>query len=116
GVIEEANYRQLDDPEIARLISVMKVEEDPAFTAAYPGKQGTEVTVTLKSGARVTRRLNDVTPATPELVRLRFRLAAANVLGKAAGTALGAKIENLEDADRRKLKELLSLAPQPASR
>ena len=43
GAIEESNYRSLSDPEIVRLAGITKLEVDPAFTAAYPGKQGTEV-------------------------------------------------------------------------
>jgi 2-methylcitrate dehydratase PrpD len=77
GVIEESNYHLLDDPEINRLVSITKLEVDPAFTAAYPKEQGTELLV--KSGTRTDRsRFDDVTPASPEQIRARFRSACAN--------------------------------------
>jgi 2-methylcitrate dehydratase PrpD len=80
GSVEESNYRLLTDPEIQRLIGITKLGEDAAFTAAYPGAQGTEVIATLGDGRTVRRRLDDLIPATPELIRTRFRSAA----GKAA--------------------------------
>jgi 2-methylcitrate dehydratase PrpD len=77
GAIEESNYRQLDDPEIARLASITQLETDPAFTAAYPRAQGTELIV--KSRAGIARsRFEDVVPATPEQIRARFRWACPN--------------------------------------
>jgi 2-methylcitrate dehydratase PrpD len=76
GVIEESNYHLLDDPEIMRLTSITKLEVDPAFTAAYPGAQGTEVVVTF--GGRTARfRMDDLIPATPDQIRARFRSACA---------------------------------------
>ena len=53
GVIAESNYHLLDDPEVMRLAGFTKLEVDPAFTAAYPGAQGSEVTVNV---ARIERR------------------------------------------------------------
>ena len=74
GAIEESNYHSLDDLEINRLVSITKLETDPAFTAAYPGAQGTEVI--LKSNRGIARiRMGDVIPATPEQIRERFRAA-----------------------------------------
>ncbi len=77
GVIAESNYRQLDDPEITRLASITKLEEDAAFSAAYPGAQGSEVIVNFH-GRSARSRMNDVIPATPEQIRQRFRSACAN--------------------------------------
>ena len=77
GVIEESNYHSLDDPEINRLVSITKLEADPAFTAVYPGAQGTEVIVKSTRGiARI--RMDDVIPATPDQIRARFRAACPN--------------------------------------
>lgn len=78
GAIEESNYRLLGDPEINRLASVTRVEIDPAFTNAYPAAQGAEAIVTLRDGRTVRRRLNDVTPATPDEIRARFRAVCQN--------------------------------------
>ena len=74
--IEERNYRLLEDPEITRLIGVTKLEEDPEFTQAYPGAQGSEVIVTLRNGKVLRKRMPDLVPATPDQIRARFRLSA----------------------------------------
>jgi hypothetical protein len=58
-------------------VSITKLEIDPAFTAAYPRAQGSEVIVNL-GGRSVQSRMDDVIPATPEQIRARFRLACAN--------------------------------------
>ncbi len=76
-VITESNYHLLDDPEVNRLVKITKLEIDPAFTAAYPGAQGSEVTVNFR-GRTAQSRMDDVIPATPEQIRARFRLACAN--------------------------------------
>jgi 2-methylcitrate dehydratase PrpD len=77
GVIAGSNYRVLNDPEVTRLASITKLETDAAFTAAYPGSQGSEVIVGM--GGRVARfRMDDVIPATPDQIRARFRSACAN--------------------------------------
>ncbi|MFM2126211.1 MAG: hypothetical protein RL328_2662 [Acidobacteriota bacterium] len=77
GVIEEANYRNLNDPEITRLASVTTLELDDELNSAYPKQQGSEVILTLRNGQTLSRRLPDVIPATPAEIRARFRKAAA---------------------------------------
>jgi 2-methylcitrate dehydratase PrpD len=96
GVIEESNYRRLDDPEIRRLCRAVTVEEDAAFTTAYPRTQGAEVTVTLRDGRSITRRLDDVIPATPDQIRARFRTAASSVMGPQGAARLESAVEGLE--------------------
>ena len=92
GVIEESNYRSLDDPEIRRLARITTLDIDPQFTAAYPGTQGTEVIV--KSRSRLANvRLDNVIPATPEQIRTRFRAACGN------WRAVEKIIENLEQQE-----------------
>jgi 2-methylcitrate dehydratase PrpD len=109
GVIEEANYRNLGDPEINRLARITTVETDPALTAAYPGKQGAEVTVTLRDGTTRRRGLSDVVPATPEQIRARFRSAAEKVLGAEATRAAERFIDRLDQQeDAGELARLLS--------
>ena len=78
GEIEESNYHLLDDPEIQRLASITELEIDPAFTAAYPGAQGTELIVRMHDGRIARKKLDDVIPATPDQIRTRFRSACAN--------------------------------------
>jgi len=99
GVIEEANYRNLSDPEINRLAAITTVEIDPALTAAYPAKQGAEVILTLLDGRTVRRALSDVVPATPEQIRTRFRSAAEKILGPAATAAAENFIDKLDQQD-----------------
>jgi len=77
GAIEESNYHLLDHAQINRLANITRLEIDPAFTAAYPSAQGTEVIVESR-GRTVSSRLSDVVPATPEQIRARFRSASAN--------------------------------------
>jgi 2-methylcitrate dehydratase PrpD len=78
GKIAEANYRMLDDREISRLAGSMTLETADEFTAAYPAKQGAEVSLRLRSGETRTSRMDDVVPATPDEIRRRFRSAAGS--------------------------------------
>lgn len=110
GVIEEANYRNLADPEINRLAGITTIEIDPALTAAYPAQQGASMTVTLRSGETRTRALSDVVPATPEQIRARFRSAAGKILGPEATRAAETFIDTLDQqADAGALAKLLAL-------
>ncbi len=111
GSIEEANYRLLQDPEVHRLIGLTTLEEDRGFTDAYPAIQGSEVSVTLKSGETKVRRLPDVIPATPEAIRERFRGSAERVLGASATRRVEQMVEGLEALhDVSGLCELLALS------
>jgi hypothetical protein len=98
GSVEEKNFRVLDDAEICRLASVTRLESDPRFTAAYPAKQGAEVEIELAGGKVLSRALADVVPATHELVRRRFRAAAA-VLGKDRPAAIEHGVDRLESLE-----------------
>lgn len=92
--IEESNYRLLNDPEIARLVRITKLEEDPELTQAYPGAQGSEVIVTLRDGKVLSRRMRDLVPATPDQIRARFRHAAGE-----AAKPIERTVETLEHLD-----------------
>jgi 2-methylcitrate dehydratase PrpD len=92
--IQESNYRRLDDPEIARLIRVTKLEEDPELTRAYPGAQGSEVSVTLRDGQQLRHRMRDLVPATPDQIRARFRSAAG-----AAAKGIEQKVDELDQME-----------------
>jgi len=96
GVIAESNYRQLDDPEVARLGRITTLESDPDFTQAYPAAQGSEVIVTLRNGQTVRHRLRDVVPATPADIRARFRSACVSALGEERARAIEELIDRLE--------------------
>lgn len=92
--IEEANYHLLSDAEVVRLAGSMKLEEDAVFTAAYPRAQGAEVTVRLRDGQTLTRRMDNLVPASPEEIRARFRMAAGN-----AASDIERIIDRLEEQD-----------------
>jgi 2-methylcitrate dehydratase PrpD len=97
GAIEEANYRLLKDPEVLRLIGLTTLEEGREFTRAYPGAQGTEISVRLRDGRTLRRRMDDLVPAAPPEIRARFRAACEKVLGVAAPSAIEAAVDGLED-------------------
>ncbi len=99
GAIEEANYRLLKDPRVLRLIGVTTLEEGPEFTQAYPGMQGTEVVAMLRDGRVVTRRMDDLVPATEGEIAARFRKACYAALGGAAVNRIEDAIGRLEEID-----------------
>ncbi|MGY4622439.1 MmgE/PrpD family protein [Bradyrhizobium sp. USDA 4486] len=82
GEIEEHNYAELDGADIVRLVAITDLKADPGFTAAFPGKQGADVCVHLRSGRTIQHALPDVIVATPSEIRGRFRTAAARILGE----------------------------------
>ncbi len=68
----------LHDPKLRALLAVLKVEEDPAFTAAAPKRFPTRVTVTLSDGRVVTSQVDDLPgfggkPMTRADVETKFR-------------------------------------------
>ena len=96
GAVDEASYVRLDDPALLALAGKVTVESGDEFTAAFPGKQGAEVTVKLQDGRVLTRRLTDVVPADLDLIRSRFRSAAAKAVGAGAAKALEAAVDDLD--------------------
>lgn len=116
--IAEANYSRLDDPEIARLIGVTTLVADQDYTAAFPGKQGATVTLSLADGTSTSASLSDVVAASPELIRSRFVEAATAVLGAEQTEALLGFIDRLDDeSDSGRIDGLCALAgPAPSPR
>ncbi|OAF04691.1 hypothetical protein AYJ54_23810 [Bradyrhizobium centrolobii] len=96
GEIEEANYAELDDAAILRLVAVTDLNADDSFTAAFPGKQGADVTVHLRDGRMIRHALPDVIAATPADIRARFRAAAGRVIGEARAQQLEQLIDGCE--------------------
>jgi 2-methylcitrate dehydratase PrpD len=96
GSLDDAALRDFsDEGEAARLARRVRLENDPEFAAAYPARQGSEVVVTLKSGASVRARLPALTPLDPQGVRARFRACAARLLGEPRTQALEREIDAL---------------------
>ncbi|HEX4326792.1 MAG TPA: MmgE/PrpD family protein [Burkholderiales bacterium] len=80
GEITPASYsaQALHDPRVRALMAVLKVEEDPAFTAAMPTRLPTRVTVTLNDGRTVSGESLDLPgfgglPMTRADVEAKFR-------------------------------------------
>ncbi|PPQ19508.1 hypothetical protein CV770_09965 [Bradyrhizobium sp. AC87j1] len=96
GEIEEENYAGLDDADIIRLVAITELKADAGFTAAFPGKQGAEVTVQLRDGRTIRHALPDVIAATPADIRARFRSSAAGVLGEDRAHRLEQLIDGCE--------------------
>jgi 2-methylcitrate dehydratase PrpD len=111
GNFDERNYEPERQPEIVRVARLVSLEIDDALTRAFPAKQGAAVEVSLSDGRQLSVRRESVTPASNELVRARFALAANEVLGVQACRALLAFIDGLEaEADAGELARLARTA------
>jgi 2-methylcitrate dehydratase PrpD len=116
GTIEEDNFSRLDDPNILRLIELIDLKGDSTFTAAFPAAQGAEITVRLRNGASIQRRLDDVIAATPEQIRTRFRDAADAVIGARQALALEELVDGCASlADGSRIVALCRIQPLNAS-
>jgi 2-methylcitrate dehydratase PrpD len=96
GEIEEENYAGLADSDILRLVSVTDLKADAGFTAAFPGKQGADVTVHLRGGRTIRHALPEVIAATPSDIRARFRAAAGRIIGEERTRQLEQLTDNCE--------------------
>jgi 2-methylcitrate dehydratase PrpD len=94
--IDEASYRNLDDPALLALAGKVDAVVDDGLTAAFPRKQGAEVSVKLKDGRTLSRRLEDVIPADIPLIRRRFEEAASAAVGAANAKALAGEVDALD--------------------
>lgn len=72
--IQHCVAKALGDPTLATCITLEAADE---FTQAYPAKQGAEAIIKLRNGEVRSHRLEDLTPATPEQIRQRFRTAGS---------------------------------------
>ena len=114
GAIEEDNYRQLDDAEIARLIAQTELVPDDAYTAAFPARQGARVILRLNDGSAVRAELDDVVAADETLIRARFRRAAQAVLGDEQAERIETMVDGYErEPDAGLLARRCALRPDP---
>jgi 2-methylcitrate dehydratase PrpD len=111
GSVDEACYLKLDDPALLALAAKVTVEAGDEFTAAFPSKQGAEVTVRLKDGRVLSHRLEDVVPANLDLIRRRFRAAASKVIGADGAKTLEAAVDDLDHSKDVGALMQLALAP-----
>jgi hypothetical protein len=70
--------------------------------------------VRFKNGRVLSHRLQDVIPADLDLIRRRFRAAAANAIGADAARALEAAVDDLDRSTD--VGALMQLALAPAAR
>jgi 2-methylcitrate dehydratase PrpD len=99
GSVSERNFTLLNDATLHRLIGRTTLEIDDEMTRAYPGKQGGEVIVTDTAGATHRIRLEDVVNASAQDVRVRFRAAASQVLGKQRAEEVEQAIDQLASCE-----------------
>ena len=106
--VSEHNFTLLDEPRVARLIALTRLQVDSAMTAAYPGLQGGEVAVLTDTGETLTVRLDNVVNATADEVGARFLAATQRAMGAAPAARIADFIDRLEDtADAGQLARLL---------
>jgi len=91
------------DPKIQALARRVEVVEDSDFTEAFPGRQPTEVTVTLADGTAISERADHhrgeaENPHRPDAVRRKFLDLAAPVWGRERAAALYDRVLDLEHA------------------
>jgi 2-methylcitrate dehydratase PrpD len=93
------------DPAVHELASRVFLREDPAMSAAYPQKWPVEVSVRLRNGSAVTRRLDEVkwSPERPPdfgEIAEKFRMCATPRLGDVATEHAIENIRQLRRTDR----------------
>jgi 2-methylcitrate dehydratase PrpD len=109
GDFAERNYVPQQNPEVQALAKRVKIEIDPGFTSAFPGKQGAAVVVRTRGGETFEQSLPNVEPTDADGVHERFFSAASERLGADRARELDALIGTLEScADAATLARLAS--------
>ena len=96
GNFAERNYVPQQNPEVSSLAKRVRVEIDPAFTSAFPAKQGAAVIVRTRDDRTLEQSLDNVEPTDPDGVHERFFAAASGTLGETRALKLDALIGTLE--------------------
>ena len=99
GNFAERNYVPQQNLEVLSLAKRVRVEIDPAFTSAFPSKQGAAVIVRTRDDRTLEQSLENVEPTDPDGVHERFFAAASTTLGETSARELDALIGNLEQSD-----------------
>jgi 2-methylcitrate dehydratase PrpD len=98
--IDPGSWNRPTDAAVAELASRCKVHADPLFTAAYPARSGTNLTVHLRDGSVLHADQQDFRSMTHDEVVARYRADADPLLGAARVTRvleLVAKLDDLTD-------------------
>ena len=99
GEIAEENYARVDDAAVNRLVALTDLINDDAFTAAFPRRQGADISVRLQNGRTISARLDDVVAATPEDIRARFIRSASEAIGEDSAHRLAETVERCEELE-----------------
>ena len=115
---EDITGDALDDPEIVRLSTGLRMTEDGEANALFPGKRVARVSLLLKDGTRLdgglsTPRWDATDPPTEDEIRTKFHAIAGPLLGSARASAIESAIHDLPKTG---LAPLAGLICQPISR
>ena len=107
---------RIRDPKVHELASRVVLTEDKKMSRAYPEKWPVKLTLRLRSGERITRRVDEVkwSPERPpsfEEIAEKFRMLADPLIGEARATQAVDLIGGLRRNDR--LGQLFSLVSIP---
>lgn len=116
ATLQEMVPATLDDPEVRRIASLVRVEEDPGIAAAFPKLRACEVVVSFANGDTLNQRVDaplgmPENPVSLEVIENKFRDATDGVLPperRAQVLALVRQLESLDSA--RTLTRLLRTA------
>jgi 2-methylcitrate dehydratase PrpD len=109
--------KRVRDAKVHELAARVLLTEDPAMSAAYPAKWPVELTLRLKSGEKIVRRLDEVkwsperAPSFDEIAD-KFRMCAEPLIGRARTEKAIAMISGLGANDR--IAPLATLLARPA--
>ena len=114
GNFAERNYVPQQNVEVQALAKRVKLEIDPGFTSAFPGKQGAAIVVRTRDGQTLEQSADNVEPTDPDGVHERFFAAASERLGADRAHELDRLIGTLEQArDARELGRLTCKPGEP---
>jgi len=114
GNFAERNYVPQQNVEVQALAKRVKLEVDPGFTSAFPGKQGAAIVVRTRDGKTFEQSADNVEPTDPDGVHERFFAAASERLGADRARELDRLIGTLEQArDARELGRLTCKPGEP---
>lgn len=99
GEIAEKNYSLLGDARISELIAKTTITVSEELDRAFPARQGAIIRVQTKGGHIIEETLDDVRPASPELVRHRLKIAAQQRFGNEQAERLETALDSVSEGD-----------------